>query len=198
MSSKPLILFAHGAGAGSSHPWMQRWAELLAAQGRVVTFDHAYIQAGKRMPPRANTLIGAHEAELLAAREGHGGPVVLAGKSMGSRVGCHVAALQPVDAVVCFGYPLRSPAGTVRDAPLLELKTPILFVQGSRDPLCPLELLADVRARMSAPSTLYVVEGGDHGLAVRKRDLKARERTQEDEDLLACAAVAAFLAQTLG
>ncbi len=198
MPLEPLVLFAHGAGAGSAHPWMQAWAERLAAQGRVVTFDHAYIQAGKRMPPRANTLIGAHEAELLAARAGHSGPVVLAGKSMGSRVGCHVAARQPVDAVICFGYPLRSPAGTVRDAPLLDLKTPILFVQGSRDPLCPLELLEQVRGRMEAPSTLYVVEGGDHSLAVRKRDLTARGRTQQDEDELAHAAVAAFLAEVLG
>jgi uncharacterized protein len=193
----PLILFAHGAGAGSAHPWMQAWAERLGALGRVETFDHAYIQAGKRLPPRVHTLVEPHRAALDAAREGHEGPVVLTGKSMGSRVGCHVAETADVAAVVCFGYPLRSPKGTVRDEALLALRVPILFVQGSRDPLCPLDLLADVRGRMEAPSTLHVVEGGDHSLQVRKRDLKARETTQEAVDAAALDAVAAFLGDVL-
>lgn len=194
----PLIVFAHGAGAGTAHPWMQAWAERLRSLGRVHAFDHAYIQAGKRLPPRANTLVDAHQAELLAARAGHEGPVVLAGKSMGSRVGCLVAARQPVAALVCFGYPLRSPAGTVRDEPLLALAAPILFVQGSRDPMGPLDLLDSVRARMTAPTALHVVEGGDHSLRVGKRLLEASGRTQAAEDAASLAAVAAFLADHLG
>ena len=56
----------------------------------------------------------------------------------------------------------------LRDQVLLELKTPILFAQGTRDPLCPLDLLEGVRKRMHAPSTLTVVEGGDHSLMVAK------------------------------
>lgn len=194
----PLILLAHGAGAGSSHPWMQAWAQRLEGMGVVHTFDHAYIQAGKRLPPRADKLVEPHAAELARVRAGHVGPVVLAGKSMGSRVGCHVATQAPVDALVCFGYPLRSPAGTLRDAVLREITTPILFVQGTRDRLCPLDLLAGVRADMTAPNALHVVEGGDHSLQLLKRDLKAQGTTQDAVDAATMAAVAAWLEQTLG
>src|SRR5256885_6964080 len=41
-------------------------------------------------------------------------------------------------------------------------RSPILFVQGSRDALCPLPDLERVRAAMTAPSALHVVQGGNH------------------------------------
>ena len=97
--------------------------------------------------------------------------------------------------MICFGYPLcgAGDRSKLRDQVLLELKTPILFVQGTRDPLCPLELLEDVRKRMRAPSTLYVVEGGDHSLMVAKATLKALGSTQEEADDSIRTAIARFL-----
>jgi predicted alpha/beta-hydrolase family hydrolase len=119
--------------------------------------------------------------------------LVLIGKSMGSRVGCHIADEVGARAVVCFGYPLVSVRGVLRDEVLLALRTPILFVSGDRDRLCPLDRLEAVRGRMSAPSTLHVVVGGDHSLALRKRDLKARGIDQGDSDAEAARAVRSFL-----
>ena len=80
-----------------------------------------------------------------------------------------------------MGYPLVAPGNSakVRDQVLLELRTPILFVQGTRDPLCPLELLAKVREKMSARNKLFVVDAGDHSLEVTKTQLKASGETQE-------------------
>jgi predicted alpha/beta-hydrolase family hydrolase len=98
-----------------------------------------------------------------------------------------------VDGLVCLGYPLRGRGGDVRDEVLLALRTPVLFVQGTRDPLCPLAELAAVRARMAAPSSLHVVEGGNHSLEVGVRALAARGETQADVDARALAAVAAFV-----
>jgi hypothetical protein len=69
---KPLLLFAHGAGAGQSHPWMQSWAQRLSKLGSVAPFDYPY----------------------------------MAGKSMGSRVGCHLALEVSVDGIVCCGWRL--------------------------------------------------------------------------------------------
>jgi predicted alpha/beta-hydrolase family hydrolase len=112
---------------------------------------------------------------------------------MGSRVGCHVALEEPVDALVCLGYPLRSPRGELRSEVLLALRTPILFVEGTRDPLCPLDALEDVRRRMRAPSSLHVVEGGNHSLEVGVRALREAGETQDDVDARALAAVAAFV-----
>ena len=79
----------------------------------------------------------------------------------------------------------------------LELKTPILFAQGTRDPLCPLDLLEDVRKRMHAPSTLTVVEGGDHSLMVAKTALKALGSSQEEVDDGMLTAITRFLRESL-
>jgi len=195
--TRPLILFAPGAGAPSSSPWMSAWAERLGTVGEVVRLDYPYALAGRRSPDRLPVLVEAHRAALAAARAGRSGPVVLAGKSMGSRVGCHVALEARVDALVCLGYPLRGVRGELRSEVLLALRTPILFVEGSRDALCPLDALEEVRRRMRAPSALHVVEGGNHSLEVGVRALRAAGETQADVDARALEAIAAFLRERL-
>jgi hypothetical protein len=194
----PVILFAHGAGAPSTSAWMRAWKERLSAAGQVETFDYPYIKESRKTPDRQPVLIAAHRSALEAARGTRGGraKVVLAGKSMGSRIGCHVAVEAPdeVDALVCFGYPLRSGStGKSRAEVLLALTHPVLFVQGSRDSLCPLDELESVIARMDAPTELFVVEGGNHSLEIGKRALFAQGHTQEEVDGSIMTAVTAFL-----
>ena len=177
---------------------MRGWASRLSTLGTTVAFDYPYMKSGKKTPDRPPALIAAHRQAIADARARHDGPLVLAGKSMGGRIGCHVALEEPsVKAVVCFGYPLAAPGGRgpLRDAVLLALRVPILFLQGSRDPLCPLDQLEKVRARMKAPSRLHVVEGGDHSLTVKSTALRAEGRTQRDVDQRILAEVAAFLDQ---
>lgn len=101
---------------------------------------------------------------------------------MGGRIGCHVALEEKVNGVVCLGYPLcgGGDRSKLRDQVLRDLRTPILFVQGTRDPLCPLDLLEGVRREMTAQNFLHVAEGGDHSLLVRKKDLA--NETQDDVD----------------
>jgi predicted alpha/beta-hydrolase family hydrolase len=197
----PLILFAHGAGAPSSSGWMRRWAERLGTLAVVAPFDYPYMRAGRKTPDRLPALIAAHRAALDEASRAHGGrPVVFAGKSMGGRVGCHLAVElhgegRAPAAVICFGYPLRAGgSGALRDEVLRALRTPVLFLQGDRDPLCPLADLAAVRPQMTAPNQLFVVEGGDHSLEVRKRAAAAAGRSQESWDDAVLDAVRAFLA----
>jgi uncharacterized protein len=181
---KPLFLFAHGAGAPSSHPWMLRWAKRLTTIGNVVAFDYPYLAEGRKRPDPLPKLIEAHRAALEKARQSHAGPVVLIGKSMGGRIGCHLSLQETVAAVVCLGYPLcgGGDCSKLRDKVLRELSTPILFVQGTRDSLCPLDVLTRVRGDMSAANELHVVESGDHSLLVTKSQLKASGETQEDVD----------------
>lgn len=166
---------------------MQAWAVRLGALGIVDPFDYPYQRAGRAFPDRLPKLIDAHRQALDDALLRHGPrPVVLAGKSMGSRVGCHLAnALETVTKLVCFGYPLvaQNNPDKRRDEVLVALRTPVLFLQGTRDPLCPLALLAEVRGRMTAPSELVVVDDGDHSLEVTRGS--ARSQAQVDEDLLA-------------
>jgi formamidopyrimidine-DNA glycosylase len=192
-----LFLFAPGAGAPSTSAWMEAWAERLESLGKVARFDYPYMLEGRRRPDRHDKLVTAHRAALDDARKGHRGPIVLIGKSMGSRMGCHLAADQdaPVDALVCLGYPLVGMGKTrkLRDAVLLALKTPVLFVQGTRDKLCPLETLEETRTRMTADHTLHVVETGDHSLLATKTWLKGAGKTQDDVDATILKAIDRFL-----
>jgi predicted alpha/beta-hydrolase family hydrolase len=183
---------------------MLRFAEHLRALGTVRSFDYPYMQAGARRkaPDKPDVLVAAHAAELAAVRAESvpGDKLVLAGKSMGGRIGCHVAVAAtaagspPPDGLVCFGYPLRGQTGKLRDEVLLALRTPVLFVQGTRDTLCALPELEQVRARMNARSELFVVESGDHSLEATKTSLKARGTTQAEVELAIIAAVRDFCA----
>jgi predicted alpha/beta-hydrolase family hydrolase len=192
--ASPLILFAPGAGASSESEWMRAWADRLRTIGHVVPFDYLYRREGRRAPDRLPLLIAAHREALAHARAGHAGRVFLAGKSMGGRVGCHVSLEEEVDGLICFGYPLKAAGtGALRDEVLRQLTTPVLFVQGMRDPLCPLEALATVTPHMRAAHTLHVVAGGDHSLRVRKGDLARAGSTQAEVDAAILAAVSAFV-----
>jgi predicted alpha/beta-hydrolase family hydrolase len=181
---------------------MVAWKERLERLGRVVPFDYPYQRAGKKSPDRPPVLVSSHRAELARLRAEHAGPIVAIGKSMGGRIGCHVAVelakagapeSERPSALVCLGYPLVAPGGAVRDEVLLELATPVLFIQGTRDSMCPLERLASVRQRMRAPNELYTVEDGDHSLIVQKGSLKRRSLTQAEVDEGIFDAIRAFV-----
>jgi uncharacterized protein len=176
---------------------MRRYAALLSRLGSVRSFDYPYMRGGARKAPdKLDALVTAHRAELEAERvaAAPGDRLVLAGKSMGGRVGCHVALETSVAGLVCFGYPLRGQNGKLRDQVLLELRTPVLFVQGTRDSLCSLEELESVRKRMAARSELFVVESGDHSLEATKTSLKTRATTQADVELAILQTVSSFCA----
>lgn len=176
---------------------MRRWAELLGEMGIVQALDYPYMLERRRRPDRLPELITAHRAALRRARESHPGAIFLAGKSMGSRIGCHVALEEKVTALICFGYPLcgGGDPSKLRDKVLLALRTPILFVQGTRDLLCPLELLERVRSQMTAPSELHAVDGGDHSLQVGKLQLKRAGETQDAVDRRILANIENFISR---
>ena len=167
---------------------MIRWAGLLGTLGLVQAFDYPYMVEGRKRPDPLPKLIAAHRSALKRLRDSSPGPVVLIGKSMGSRVGCHVSLEDGVLALVCLGYPLCAGGNPskLRDQVLREIRTPLLFIQGTRDPLCPLPLLDKIRAGMSAPNEVLIVHGGDHSLSVTKSQLKATKQTQEEvnQDIL--------------
>jgi uncharacterized protein len=194
--SRSLLLLAPGAGAPSSHPWMQNWKRRLSEIGEVETFDYDYMRSGRKRPDPLPQLIAAHRAALEAVRQKHQpNAIFLVGKSMGGRIGCHVSLEEKIDGLICLGYPLCAMGDRtkLRDEVLRALSTPILFVQGTRDSLCPLDLLERVRAEMKAPNFLHVVEGGDHSMRVPKRQLQATGETQEKVDQRIFRSIADFV-----
>ncbi|KAK9274881.1 hypothetical protein L1049_022135 [Liquidambar formosana] len=200
----PVVVFAHGAGAPSSSDWMIRWKDMLgkALQAvEVVTFDYPYIAGGKRRaPPKAEKLVEFHSdivKKTAAKYPGH--PLILVGKSMGSRVSCMVAGDEDIgaSAVICLGYPLKGINGAERDETLLQLSIPTMFVQGSKDGLCPLEKLEDVRKKMKSLNGLHVIDGGDHSFKIAKKHLQTKGSTQDKAEDLAVQAIAAFVSRSL-
>lgn len=201
----PVVVFAHGAGAPSSSDWMVRWRDMLGKAlhaVEVVTFDYLYMSGGKRRaPPKAEKLVDFHAdvvREAVAKYPGH--PLILAGKSMGSRVSCMVACKEDIcaSAIVCLGYPLKGMGGAVRDEILLQLTVPIMFVQGNKDALCPLDKLESTRKKMNSASDLHVIDGGDHSFKIGKKHLQAHGSTQDQAEDLALQAIATFLSKSLG
>jgi len=192
---RPFFLFAPGAGAPSTHPWMQKWKGYLESIGEVALFDYDYMREGRKRPDPPPQLIAAHRSALAEIRKKSSGPIFLTGKSMGGRIGCHVALQESVAGLICLGYPLCGGGDRtkLRDKVLRELQTPILFIQGTRDPLCPLDLLEEVRSQMKAPNFLYPVEDGDHSLRLTKRGLQAAGETQDDVDQRILAAIIKFV-----
>jgi len=177
---------------------MQNWKRRLSDIGHVETLDYAYMREGRKRPDPLAKLIAAHREALNDARKRHPAEsTILIGKSMGGRVGCHLSLEEKVDGLVCLGYPLCAMGDRtkLRDEVLRALNTPILFVQGTRDPLCPLDLFERVRAEMKTQNVLHIVEGGDHSLRVPKRQLQATGKNQEDIDQRIFQAIVGFVDQ---
>ncbi len=176
-TARAALVLAHGAGGRQRHPWIVAMARALAARGfDVVTFDFLYAHAGRRLPDRNDVLEAtwrAVVAQVRARPDVSRGPLFLAGKSMGGRIATQVAAQSgagDVAGVVLFGYPLHPPGKPekLRAAHLPGVRSPMLFVQGSRDAFGGPDELRPILAPIPR-ARLFVVEGGDHSLTPPKR-----------------------------
>lgn len=174
----PLLLLAHGAGAGMESPFMKLFAELLAERGLAsARFEFGYMAARrdggkKRPPPKAESLAGEYITAVDAAREAWPGRALLiGGKSMGGRVASYVAAdlhaAGKCAGLVCLGYPFHPPnhPDNLRTGHLEGLNCPALFVQGERDPF---GTKAEIATMSLPPSIVFHWAGdGDHDLGPR-------------------------------
>ena len=145
------------------------------AERKIATlrYEFDYMSAGGRRPdPPARLQARVREAVAEAVRLGEGLAVLAGGKSMGGRMTSLAEAAQPlgVRGLVFLGFPLHAagqPAAT-RGAHLPSIGAPMLFLQGTRDALADLGLLAPLVAPI-ARAELVAIEGADHGFAVLRR-----------------------------
>jgi len=173
--NSPTVVLAHGAGAGEQHPWMVRVAKGLAAREiHVVTFNFSYMDAGKGAPDRPDVLEETYRSAWARLTSGRTGPLFAGGKSMGGRIASQVAAKGAFDpspaGLVFFGYPLHPPGKPqqMRDRHLPDIRQPMLFFHGERDPFGSPDEMTALVARLPK-STLHMVPGGDHSLTTRKK-----------------------------
>jgi predicted alpha/beta-hydrolase family hydrolase len=173
--ARSLLAFAHGAGAGMRHRFMEGMSAFLAAAGiATLRYQFPYMEAGSRRPDPRPILLATVRAAVAAARDlAPDLPLLAGGKSMGGRMTSLSAAEAPLAGVrglVFFGFPLH-PAGVPgaeRADHLDRVELPVLFLQGERDRLADLDLLRPICARLGARATLHVIPGADHGFHVPK------------------------------
>lgn len=191
------VILAHGAGAAMDTPFMTHFAQGLAANGlRVVRFEFPYMAArrrdGKRRPPDGQAKLLERWHAVIAAQAADPGVVkpVIGGKSLGGRMASLIADDVGAAGLVCLGYPFHpaSKPEKLRTAHLESLKTPGLFVQGTRDALGNREEVAGYA--LSPAIRLHWAEDGDHSLVPRKASGRSAEQNWDE----AVAAIAKFIA----
>ena len=179
-----LLVLAHGAGAGMTHPFMENLSAELAAVG-VATFRYQfpYMDQRRQVPDSPAMLTATVAAAVRAAKEvAPDLPLLAGGKSMGGRMTSQTAAVQNsldgVRALVFFGFPLHPPnrPGTKRAEHLAKVTLPMLFLQGTRDTFADLKLLRPICAKLAPRATLHIIESADHSFHV----LKSSKRTDAE------------------
>jgi predicted alpha/beta-hydrolase family hydrolase len=163
------VVLTHGAGAGMDTPFMETFAQGLAAQNlRVGRFEFPYMkmvrETGRRRPPdRAPILLQAWE-EVIDSLDAK--PLLIGGKSLGGRIASMVADKKQVTGLICLGYPFHPPGkpDRLRTEHLRTLETPTLICQGSRDPFGTAEEVAQY----------------DHSFNPRKRSGRSIEQNWQE------------------
>jgi predicted alpha/beta-hydrolase family hydrolase len=174
--ARACFVFAHGAGAGMTHPFMAKVAAGLSERGiATLRYQFPYMEKGSKRPDApavAHAAVRAATAE--AARCCGGLPLIAGGKSFGGRMTSQAQAIAPlagVHGLAFFGFPLH-PAGKPsndRAKHLADVHVPMLFLQGTRDTLAELMLLEPVVKGLGPLATLYPVRDADHSFHVLAR-----------------------------
>jgi predicted alpha/beta-hydrolase family hydrolase len=175
-AARACYIFAHGAGAGMTHPFMEMVAAGLCERGiATLRYQFPYMEKGSRRPDApavAHAAVRAAVAE--AARCCPGLALFAGGKSFGGRMTSQAQAAAPLAGVrglAFLGFPLH-PAGKPSDTRakhLFDVDIPMLFIQGTRDKLAELPLLEPIVKRLGKSASLHLVQEADHSFHVPAR-----------------------------
>jgi uncharacterized protein len=174
--ARACFVFAHGAGAGMTHPFMAAIAEGLAARGiATLRYQFPYLERGAKRPDPPQLAHAAVRAAVAAAGRAQPDlPLIAGGKSFGGRMTSQTQAIAPLPGVrglAFLGFPLH-PAGkpsSDRAEHLFAVHIPMLFLQGSRDQLAALELIEPLSRSLGARATLQIFADADHSFHVPAR-----------------------------
>jgi predicted alpha/beta-hydrolase family hydrolase len=169
-------VIAHGAGAGMTHPFMEAVTNGLFDR-RIATlrYQFPYMEQGSKRPDRPALAHATVRAAVdAAARLVPALPLFAGGKSFGGRMTSQAQAEDPlaeVRGLIFLGFPLHAAGkpSVERANHLAQIKIPMLFLQGSRDALADLSLLARAVAGLGEAATLMTIDDADHSFHVPVR-----------------------------
>ena len=171
------LVLTHGAGGNCNAPLLVALAELFAASGlSVLRCDLPYRQrrpGGAPSPPDAKTdQAGLRRAAELMKNQ-FAGPAFVGGSSYGGRQASMVVAAEPalVEGLLLLSYPLHPPGrpAQLRTAHLPSLRTPTLFISGTKDAFGSIEELESAIKLIPARTMLVAIEGAPHGLMQKSK-----------------------------
>ncbi len=181
------FVFAHGAGAGMRHAFMERVAAGLAERGiATLRYNFPYMEKNERRPDKPTV---AQAAVLTAVAEAKrlcpGVKLIAGGKSFGGRMTSQAQAKAPLSGVqglAFLGFPLHADnkPSTERAEHLAEIDVPMLFLQGTRDRLADLGYLAPVVAELGPKATLHEIAGGDHSFVVLRKSGRSNDEAMAE------------------
>lgn len=170
------VILAHGAGTDMHHPFLSYFHDAIAAAGWLsVKFNFPYKEQGRKAPDTASKLEGTFARVLNYCRdnpEWRPPRLFAGGKSMGGRIASQlVAKEQAIQGLLFLGYPLHAPSRyeQLRSEHLKRINCPMLFIEGTKDPFCRLDLLAQTLDQIDAPTETHLIEGGNHDFRVPKK-----------------------------
>lgn len=174
--ARACFVFAHGAGAGMTHSFMEAAAQGLAERGVAsLRYQFPYMEKGSKRPDPPDIAHAAVRAAVAeAARCCPGLSLIAGGKSFGGRMTSQAQAIAPLDGVdglAFFGFPLH-PAGKPSDDRakyLADIEIPMLFLQGTSDKLAETKLIEPVVRKLGRRAMLHLVEAADHSFHVPVR-----------------------------
>jgi predicted alpha/beta-hydrolase family hydrolase len=178
------LVLTHGAGGNCKAPLLEALANVFCAAGyAVLRCDMAFRQRKPFGPPSPATS-GQDRASLreavAAMRKIVNGPpdktkVILGGQSYGGRQSTMLASEEPglVESLLLLSYPLHPPGkpAQARTAHFPALRTPAIFVHGTKDPFGTIEELREALLMIPATTELIAIEGAGHDLNKGKFDL---------------------------
>ncbi|HEY0253479.1 MAG TPA: alpha/beta family hydrolase [Kofleriaceae bacterium] len=166
--AKALYVFAHGAGAGMRHEFMEAVSRQLAShQIATLRYEFPYMRAGRARTDKPE-ICEATVIEIFNAAKRFKLPRFAGGKSFGGRMTSRAHAALPLAdlrGLIFLGWPLHPPdkPGIARAEHLPRAAGPMLFLTGTRDPFAQLDLWKPVVASLGDRAELALFEGSDHG-----------------------------------
>jgi len=177
LKSKCVMTLAHGAGAGMHHTFMVTLCQSLSEAGiTTMRFNFPFTENKKGRPDTPAVAHQTIEAAIVKAQKLFPKlPLFVAGKSFGGRMTSQSLAALPnnnVKGIIFYGFPLHAPGkpSVERAEHLKDVKTPMLFLQGSKDEFATWKLIEKVTSSLPL-AELVRIEGANHGFKAGKQDI---------------------------